>query len=152
MTVEVSSASDRDTRAYGRRLAGLLRPGDIVVLCGRLGSGKTAFVGGIGDGLGVQEPVVSPSFILVRRYDDGFTPLIHADVYRLQTSGEFEDLDLLESSEDAILVIEWGDAVLGQLPEDHLRIDIEVQGPTERRLVFHGSGTWEERPLEELSV
>ena len=66
MTVEIKSGSDADTRAIGRRLSGLLRAGDVIVLCGSLGVGKTAFVGGVADGLGIDEPVTSPSFVLVK--------------------------------------------------------------------------------------
>lgn len=151
MTVEVASHSDADTRAAGRRLAGLLRRGDIVLLCGELGAGKTAFVGGLAEGLGVEETVTSPSFVLVRRYQSGFIPLVHADVYRLGTIAEFDDLDVFREAGDGVLVVEWGNAVAAALPDEHLRVDVKVTGPNERVLEFHPTGSWAKRPLEELA-
>jgi tRNA threonylcarbamoyladenosine biosynthesis protein TsaE len=74
----------------------LLNPGDVVVLKGGLGAGKTLFTGGLAAGLGVEEQVVSPSFVLVREYRSGFMPLIHVDVYRLGSINEFDDLDVFE--------------------------------------------------------
>ena len=151
MTVELVTKSDADTRAVGRRLSGLLRPGDVVVLCGSLGAGKTAFVGGVADGLGIEEPVTSPSFVLMRKYTSGFIPLVHVDVYRIGSLGEFDDLDVFEEARESVLVVEWGDAVAASLPDDHLKIVIEVTGETERDLRFGPNGSWTERPLGELS-
>ncbi len=151
MTVELVTKSDADTRAVGRRLSGLLRPGDVVVLCGSLGAGKTAFVGGVADGLGIDEPVTSPSFVLMRKYTSGFIPLVHVDVYRIGSLGEFDDLDVFEEARESVLVVEWGDAVAASLPDDHLKIVIEITGETERDLRFGPNGSWTERPLGELS-
>ena len=151
MTVELVTKSDADTRAVGRRLSGLLRPGDVVVLCGSLGAGKTAFVGGVADGLGIDEPVTSPSFVLMRKYKSGFIPLVHVDVYRIGSLGEFDDLDVFEEARESVLVVEWGDAVAASLPDDHLKIVIEITGETERDLRFGPNGSWTERPLGELS-
>jgi len=151
LTVELVTKSDADTRAVGRRLSGLLRPGDVVVLCGSLGAGKTAFVGGVADGLGIEEPVTSPSFVLMRKYTSGFIPLVHVDVYRIGSLGEFDDLDVFEEARESVLVVEWGDAVAASLPDDHLKIVIEVTGETERDLRFGPNGSWTERPLGELS-
>lgn len=151
MTVELVTKSDADTRAVGRRLSGLLRPGDVVVLCGSLGAGKTAFVGGVADGLGIEEPVTSPSFVLMRKYTSGFIPLVHVDVYRIGSLGEFDDLDVFEEARESVLVVEWGDAVAASLPDDHLKIVIEITGETERDLRFGPNGSWTERPLGELS-
>lgn len=151
MTVELVTKSDADTRAVGRRLSGLLRPGDVVVLCGSLGAGKTAFVGGIADGLGIDEPVTSPSFVLMRKYTSGFIPLVHVDVYRIGSLGEFDDLDVFEEARESVLVVEWGDAVAASLPDDHLKIVIEITGETERDLRFGPNGSWTKRPLGELS-
>lgn len=123
-----------DTASLGARLSAHLRPGDVVALCGSLGSGKTLFTGGIASGLGVEELVTSPSFILVRQYLSGFLPLIHADIYRLSTQNEFDDLDLIDEAADGVLVIEWGDAVEGVLPPLHLRVGFEVD-PDDTRLV-----------------
>ena len=150
MTIDLNSSSDADTRAIGRRLSGLLQAGDVVVLSGSLGAGKTAFVGGVADGLGIDEQVTSPSFVMMRKYVSGFIPLVHVDVYRVGSLGEFDDLDVFEESRDAVLVIEWGDAVAPSLPDDHLRIVIEITGDTDRIMKCGGHGSWASRPLEEI--
>ncbi|NNC39575.1 MAG: tRNA (adenosine(37)-N6)-threonylcarbamoyltransferase complex ATPase subunit type 1 TsaE [Acidimicrobiia bacterium] len=150
MTIDLNSNSDADTRAIGRRLSGLLQAGDVVVLSGSLGAGKTAFVGGVADGLGIDEHVTSPSFVMMRKYVSGFIPLVHVDVYRVGSLGEFDDLDVFEESRDSVLVIEWGDAVAPSLPDDHLRIVIEITGDTDRIMRFGGHGSWAVRPLEEI--
>lgn len=150
MSIELHSAGEVDTRAIGRRLASLLRPGDVLLLAGELGAGKTAFAAGLAEGLGIEEPVVSPSFMLVRRYHGGFIPLIHADVYRLASLNELEDLDLFEECLDGVLIVEWGNAVASAMPDDHLRVAFVVIGPNERTLRLEPRGTWRSRPLEEL--
>ncbi|MGH8875328.1 MAG: tRNA (adenosine(37)-N6)-threonylcarbamoyltransferase complex ATPase subunit type 1 TsaE [Acidimicrobiia bacterium] len=150
MTFQVLAPTAADTRAVGGRLAGLVRPGDLVVLSGMLGSGKTTLVGGLADGLGIDGPVTSPTFVLVRRYPDGFLPLVHADAYRLGSLGEFDDLDLWEQAQDGVLVIEWGEAVQNVFPEDHLRVEIGIGPDGVRLLDFHPGGSWCHRPLEEV--
>ncbi len=150
MTVELHSTSEVETRAIGRRLASFLAPGDVLLLAGELGAGKTAFAGGLAEGLGIEEPVISPSFMLVRRYLGGFTPLTHADVYRVESLNELDDLDLFEASRDGVLIVEWGNSVVSAMPDDHLSVEIEVAGPNERvlRLVPHGA--WLTRSLKEM--
>jgi tRNA threonylcarbamoyladenosine biosynthesis protein TsaE len=150
MTVELNSASEVETRAIGRRLASFLGPGDVLLLAGELGAGKTAFAGGLAEGMGIEEPVISPSFMLVRTYSGGFTPLTHADVYRLGSLNELDDLGLFEGSGDEVLIVEWGNSVVSAMPDDHLRVEIEVTGPSERvvRLVPHGA--WLARSLQEM--
>jgi len=147
----VTTSSPDETIALGMRLAGLMRPGDIVLLNGRLGSGKTLLTSGLADGLGVDEPVTSPTFVIVRQYE-GFLRLTHADMYRIGSTGEFDDLDLIEESSDGVLVIEWGAPVAAQVGADHLAIDIVVIDETTRRLTFRPSGGWCERDLEELAA
>ena len=137
-----------DTAHLGARLAALLRPGDVVVLSGPLGAGKTLFTSGIAAGLGVEEPVISPSFILTREYSSGFLPLIHADIYRLTTRNEFDDLDLLAQSSQGVLVIEWGDVVEPILPPDHLRVDFEVNDDEARNITLVPFGGWRSRVTE----
>lgn len=129
-----------DTTGLGSRLASLLIPGDVVVLAGPLGSGKTLFASGVAMGLGVEEQVTSPSFVLVRRYDSGFMPLIHADVYRLSSRHEFDDLEL--EADEGVLVVEWGDAVESFLSRDHLRVELAVAGDGERIVSFIPCGSW----------
>ena len=149
--IEIASNTPAETLALGRRLAAMLRAGDIVLLAGKLGAGKTLFAAGIGEGLGVEEPLTSPSFILARAHE-GFMPVVHADVYRLGTSAEFEDLDLPEQARDGVLLIEWGDVVAQGVPEDHLVVEIEVTGESERMFKFCPAGAWATRPLGELTL
>lgn len=132
-------------------MASSLRPGDTVVLVGDLGSGKTLFTRGLATGLGVDEPVLSPSFVLVREYRSGFMPVIHADVYRLGTINEFDDLDVLEMARDGVLVIEWGGAVASALPADHLRVEFDVNDDESRILRFVSAGSWAMRELDSLT-
>lgn len=145
--IEVSCPAPVDTRALGGRLASTIRPGDVVVLSGGLGSGKTLFTGGLAAGLGSDERVVSPSFVLVREYHSGFMPIYHADVYRLGSINEFDDLAVLEMAREGVLVIEWGDAVEANLPEDHLRVEFCVAEDQTRILKLIPFGSWETRDL-----
>lgn len=146
----VTCATEADTRAVGRRLASLLRAGDVVLLAGGLGAGKTMFTGGIAEGLGVDDPVVSPSFVLVRRYR-GLMSLVHADLYRVGSSGEIEDLDLFTDAADGVLVVEWGDVAEQAFGDDHLLVRFEVDDEGVRTLHLRPHGTWMRRPLEEVA-
>lgn len=146
--IQISCAGETDTRAFAGRLASALRPDDVILLAGGLGSGKTVFAGGLAAGLGVEEQVVSPSFVLVRQYHSGFMPLIHVDVYRLGTLNEFDDLDVFEMARQGVLVIEWGDAVEPVLPDSHLRIEFTVEDDEARTLRLVPSGSWADRDLK----
>jgi tRNA threonylcarbamoyladenosine biosynthesis protein TsaE len=145
--IEISCPTEADTRAVAAKLAASLRPGDIILLAGGLGVGKTLFTSGLAVGLGVEEQVLSPSFVLVRQYRSGFLPLVHVDVYRLGSMNEFDDLEVLDLAADGVAVIEWGDALEGQLPEDHLRIDFVVEEDGTRLLRLVPGGSWLERDL-----
>lgn len=148
--IVISTSSPAETLALGRHLAALMSAGDIVLLAGQLGAGKTLFAAGIGEGLGVEEPLTSPSFILARVHE-GFLPVVHADVYRLGSSAEFEDLDLPEQAREGVLLVEWGDAVAHGVPEDHLLVQIEIVEESVREFRFVPSGSWLHRSLGELS-
>jgi tRNA threonylcarbamoyladenosine biosynthesis protein TsaE len=150
VTVVVSCGEAGDTRAVGRRLAGLLRAGDAVLLSGDLGAGKTVFASGIAEGLGVEDPVVSPSFILARRYE-GLLPMVHADLYRLESSGEVEDLDLTSEAADGVLVVEWGEVAGQAFTADHLLVRITADADGVRTVEMTPRGSWEGRPLGEAA-
>ncbi|MDI6098502.1 tRNA (adenosine(37)-N6)-threonylcarbamoyltransferase complex ATPase subunit type 1 TsaE [Actinoplanes sp. NEAU-A12] len=138
-----------DTREFGQRLAAVLRAGDLVLLTGPLGAGKTALVQGIGAGLGVQGPITSPTFVIARVHR-GPLPLVHADAYRLgdrpDPRAEIDDLDLDASADDAVTVIEWGAGMVEQLNDEYLRVRIDRLDDDTRviDLVPHG-GDWAHR-------
>src|SRR5437588_5509875 len=101
-----------DTRDFGRALGRVLRPGDLVVLSGPLGAGKTTLAQGIGAGLGVDGPVLSPTFVIARVHRGGRVPLVHVDAYRLSSVAEVDDLDLDASLEESATVVEWGEGLV----------------------------------------
>jgi tRNA threonylcarbamoyladenosine biosynthesis protein TsaE len=118
-------------RELGRRLAGLLRPGDLLVLTGALGAGKTTLVQGIGDGLGVRGAVTSPTFVIAREHPAlGPGPaLVHADAYRLGSRAEVDDLDLDADVATSVTAVEWGEGLVESLAPSHLRIEITMADP-----------------------
>jgi tRNA threonylcarbamoyladenosine biosynthesis protein TsaE len=111
-------------RELGVRLAGLLRPGDLVVLSGELGAGKTTLTQGIGTGLGVRGDVTSPTFVIARVHPSstGGPALVHVDAYRLGSVAELEDLDLDASLEESVTVVEWGAGLVEDLAADRLEV------------------------------
>jgi len=145
--IEITCETVDDTRALGRRLAASLRGGDVLLLKGDLGAGKTALAGGIAEGLGVEEQVVSPTFVLVRWYQ-GLMPFVHADVYRLGSSAEIEDLDLPDEALDGVLAVEWGDVAEQQFGDDHLLVDITVNDDASRTIRLVPRGSWAARSFE----
>jgi tRNA threonylcarbamoyladenosine biosynthesis protein TsaE len=154
-----------ETRSLAAALAGLCRAGDLVLLVGDLGAGKTTFAGGFGRALGITEPVTSPTFTLVRRYPvgplgssapgasasgasgasaasgRGIRALVHADVYRLDTLGEIADLGLPEEIEDGgVALVEWGDVAVGLLGPEWLSVRFEIADDDRRRITLLGTG------------
>ncbi|HEY4625531.1 MAG TPA: tRNA (adenosine(37)-N6)-threonylcarbamoyltransferase complex ATPase subunit type 1 TsaE [Blastococcus sp.] len=146
MKREHALPTPEDTFALGRALAGLLRAGDLVVLVGPLGAGKTALTQGIGAGLGVREPVTSPTFVISRVHRQGRVPLVHVDAYRLGSVGDVDDLDLDASTDESVTVVEWGQGLVEQLADEHLEVRLERRDDDVRTalLVPHGPG-WDER-------
>jgi tRNA threonylcarbamoyladenosine biosynthesis protein TsaE len=135
-----------DTRAFGVRLASVLRAGDLVVLTGPLGAGKTALVQGIGAGLRVRGNVVSPTFVIARIHP-GALPLVHVDAYRLGSLAEVDDLDLDLDTAGAVTVVEWGAGLVEQLADARLEVSIAQAPDSEERtarLMPHG-GDWAAR-------
>ncbi|WP_067454804.1 tRNA (adenosine(37)-N6)-threonylcarbamoyltransferase complex ATPase subunit type 1 TsaE [Actinomadura macra] len=136
MTVVVPTAEDM--RELGLRLAGLLQPGDLLVLTGGLGAGKTTLTQGIGEGLKVRGPITSPTFVIARVHPSlaGGPPLVHVDAYRLGGFAELDDLDLDASVDESVTVVEWGEGLAEGLAEDRLEMIISRgDGPGEERRV-----------------
>ena len=127
VSVRLSVPGAAQMRHLGTRLAGLLRPADLVVLAGSLGAGKTTLVQGIGEGLGVRGPVTSPTFVIARVHPSlrGGPDLVHADAYRLGSRLEVDDLDLDADLDHSVTVVEWGEGLVEGLAAGHLRITID---------------------------
>jgi tRNA threonylcarbamoyladenosine biosynthesis protein TsaE len=155
--VEAATASPDETRALAAALAPLCRAGDVVLLVGDLGAGKTVFAQGFAGALGVTGPVTSPTFALVRHYrcgpDGAVHTLIHADVYRTGSVGEVTDLALAELvEEDAVALVEWGDRAAPALGDSALEVTLlapdPVADPEARTITVVGRGGWSERARE----
>lgn len=143
---QLTLARTEDTVEFGRQLAGVLRAGDLIVLTGPLGAGKTVLVQGIGAGLGVRGRVVSPTFVIARVHR-GALPLVHVDAYRLHSMDEVDDLDLDVDTDTAVTVVEWGAGLVEQLSETRLEIAI-MRGPdsdTRTVRLFPYGGDWPRR-------
>jgi tRNA threonylcarbamoyladenosine biosynthesis protein TsaE len=146
--VSLITHSVETTRALGGALAAILREGDLIILSGDLGAGKTALAQGIGAGLGVTEPMLSPTFTVVREYI-GRLPLQHLDVYRLGHLQEVLDLGIDEVLDIGVTIVEWGDAALDALGDERLEITISLLpagADSDRLLVFQTFGeAWSSR-------
>lgn len=145
--VELDLPAAIDTERLGRALGALLRAGDLLILGGPLGAGKTALTQGIGRGLGVESGVVSPTFVIARVHLEGRVPLVHVDAYRLGGLGELDDLDLDVSQEESVTVIEWGAGMAEALSESYLRIDLSRDGGSDlrRAVLTPQGGDWAAR-------
>lgn len=149
--IHAHTKAAEDTKELAAALAALAKPGDVILLAGDLGSGKTTFAQGFGAGLGVQEPIVSPTFTLVRSYQGTSLTLVHCDVYRLDHLQEVIDLGLSELLDDGgVALIEWGDMAAPTLPADFLEVRLEYgespDSDDERRMQLRIVGpTWAPR-------
>ncbi|MGW2641315.1 tRNA (adenosine(37)-N6)-threonylcarbamoyltransferase complex ATPase subunit type 1 TsaE [Streptomyces sp. NPDC001348] len=157
---QLTVTSPEQMRELGRRLAKLLRAGDLVMLTGELGAGKTTLTRGLGEGLGVRGAVTSPTFVIARVHPslgEG-PPLVHVDAYRLSGGlDEMEDLDLDVSLPDSVIVVEWGEGKVEELTEDRLQVLVHrTVGDTAdevRRVTLTGLGErWESVDLESLAA
>jgi tRNA threonylcarbamoyladenosine biosynthesis protein TsaE len=154
MSEFVFEASDESaTEQFGAALAAVVPAGTTIALCGTLGAGKTRLVQAIASAYGVRrEEVVSPTFVLCQQYR-GRAVLNHLDAYRVRDEDEFRELGIEELFEsDAITIIEWADRVADVLPDEYLRIDIDVTGPTERRFVVRAVGSQYEAVIAGLAT
>ncbi len=149
--LHLRSDSVAATSAIAASLAGVARRGDLIVLAGEMGAGKTAFAKGFGEAIGVAEPITSPTYTLVHSYPAGRVTLHHADIYRLTSLHEVADLafsELLES--DGIVIVEWGDVVAGSLGDHVLvRLDFDDDDDEAREIEITASGrAWAARWAE----
>ena len=137
MTKRIITRSEAETAAVGRELAPTLAAGDVVLLYGDLGAGKTAFVRGLAEGLGVPPAEVSsPTFTLVQEYRGGRVMLVHVDLYRLNDPRELDDLGLDEIAEDGVLAIEWAEK-LSRPIEEAIEVRFEHAGDDTRHLAIN---------------
>jgi tRNA threonylcarbamoyladenosine biosynthesis protein TsaE len=144
-------ATAEDTRAWGARLGALLRAGDLVVLTGGLGAGKTTLTQGLAEGLGVRGPITSPTFVIARVHPSlvGGPALVHVDAYRLGGFAELDDLDLDASLEESVTVVEWGHGLAEDLAED--RLDLTLSGEGTRSVAVQAHGVhWDLAALAQL--
>lgn len=150
--LRITTKSPEETRIVGASLAPSLLPGDVISLSGDLGAGKTVFVQGVAGAMGVKGRVTSPTFTIVHEYDGKF-PIVHLDVYRLNHFQEVLDLGFEELMHpEAVLLVEWGEAVAPLLPARYLDIDLrQVEGdPNARALTFRAHGVGWDRKLEAM--
>lgn len=148
-TLDVISHSETQTRRLGARLADMLNPGDVLALIGELGTGKTRWVQGVCQGLGVTEPVISPTFTLVNEYQ-GRLPVFHVDLYRLTGAAEALTFGLEDYLyDDGVTLIEWADRAASLLPEQLLTIEMYHLDETKRRIVLRPEG---ERFVELIKI
>ncbi|QGX08726.1 tRNA (adenosine(37)-N6)-threonylcarbamoyltransferase complex ATPase subunit type 1 TsaE [Janibacter melonis] len=149
----ISLPTPESTREAGRRLGEALRAGDLVVLTGGLGAGKTTMTQGLADGVGVRGPITSPTFVIARVHPSlvGGPALVHVDAYRLGGAAELDDLDLDTDLTDSVTVVEWGSGLVEDLSEDRLEITLAADPETEARtLTLTGRGRWAGAPADAL--
>jgi len=142
MKAVIQTKSPSETIRLGKRIGGLLRPGDVVALVGELGAGKTQFIKGLAEGVGVGKPtyISSPSFTLINEYP-GRVPFYHVDLFRLEREKDAEELGLEDYFQgDGITAIEWADKIPSLLPKEMLLIHIAYTGKNSRSLEIIGKG------------
>ncbi|MCD2257528.1 tRNA (adenosine(37)-N6)-threonylcarbamoyltransferase complex ATPase subunit type 1 TsaE [Lactobacillus sp. CC-MHH1034] len=150
MTVQTQTAAA--TIALGEVLGSQLKPGDVILLNGDLGAGKTTFTKGIAQGLGIRQPIKSPTFTLIREYQRGRYPLYHMDMYRLESGGS-ADLGLEEYfNGDGIVVVEWSQYIQSELPATYLTIDLkkDAQNDAFRQINFTPIGSHYEKLVQQV--
>ena len=141
------TTSANETRTLGERLASSLRPGDVLLLLGDMGAGKSELTRGIARGLGIQGPVASPTFTILQVYDEGRIPLYHFDWYRLESADELYEMGLDEYlGGDGIAIIEWPSQCPEAIPPCRLEIALTPLADTVREITWRGVGGFHEMP------
>lgn len=134
--IQLTTSSARETREVASKIAALVEQGDLVLLVGELGAGKTTFAQGFGQALGVVDPITSPTFTLAREYEGQRITMHHLDVYRLEQIDEVLDLALPELLDGAsVTLIEWGDAIIPALPAEYLEVRLEYGDDDDERVI-----------------
>ena len=136
----IASPSVAATRKLGERIGRLLRAGDVVLLSGELGAGKTVLAQGIGRGLGVADPIKSSSFVIMNEYDGASLRLYHADLYRLEDPEQVAELSLEEHASPGVLVVEWPERAPGEMPAEHLMLRLAYDGARGRTIEIESHG------------
>jgi len=134
--IQLTTSSARETQEVASKIAALIEQGDLVLLVGELGAGKTTFAQGFGQALGIVEPITSPTFTLAREYEGQRLTMHHLDVYRLEQIDEVLDLALPELLDSAsVTLIEWGDAIIPALPGEYLEVRLEYGDDDDERVI-----------------
>ena len=150
MTLRVETKTPSETRRLGERIGRRLRAGDVVLLSGELGAGKTVLAQGIGKGLGVTDPIKSSSFVIMNEYDGASLRLFHADLYRLEDPQQVAELALDELAGRSVLVIEWPERALSELPEERLRVHLAYASAKRRLIEVEARGARYEELIRRL--
>ncbi len=150
MDLELITASPEETQEFGRRLGELAQAGDVFLMTGDLGSGKTCLTQGIARGLGVKEHALSPTFVIMREMH-GRLPLYHVDLYRLDRLEETEDLGLDDYFYgDGVSVVEWAEKAMGLMPPERILVQIDYVSDTERKMKLKPQGKRYEHLVQQL--
>lgn len=140
LDLEIVTKGPEETAALGELIGGLLRPGDVLLLVGSLGSGKTCLTQGLARGMGIGESVASPTFVIVMEHR-GSLPLYHVDLYRLEETAAVLDLGLDDYFYgDGVTVVEWADRAMAAMPPEHLLVRMSYLDEDRRGMVFHPEG------------
>lgn len=141
-----------ETRRLGERIGRMLRAGDVILLSGDLGAGKTVFAQGIGRGMGVRDPIKSSSFVIMNEYEGAALRLFHADLYRLDEPEQVAELALDELACNGVMVVEWPERAERELPAEHLRVSLNYNGAKERTISIESRGARYGEIVERVSA
>jgi tRNA threonylcarbamoyladenosine biosynthesis protein TsaE len=138
--VTLTTRTPSATKRLGQRIGKMLHAGDVVLLSGELGAGKTVLAQGIGAGLGVTDPIKSSSFVIMNEYEGAALRMYHADLYRLEDPQQVAELALDELAQRGVLVVEWPERAPNELPLDHLEVRLSYEGAKSRRIELEPHG------------